>query len=317
MKKIAIVALLVMGGAAINTASAQSKQEKVISSEKVAPVTMPKSQWIKTKSDSLSYAAGMALTRGLEGYATQQLGVTKEQYPEFVRGVQEAFAHGMTDQYAAYIAGQQVAKQVLQSMLPSMMNDFKGTSTNITKRLVNLGFLDALKKDNSFFSQEAAQEYFEAKLKIAKEEKGMEVRKAGEKFLAENKKKKDVVTLPSGLQYKVLQKGTGAKPTKNDQVVVVYEGRTLDGKVFDATARHGRQSDTFGVGNLIPGWTEALTLMPVGSKWEIYIPQELAYGANGAGEAIAPYSALIFTLELKEIKSANPTPATNKLTIKK
>lgn len=317
MKKIAIVALLVMGGAAINTASAQSKQEKVISSEKVAPVAMPKSQWIKTKSDSLSYAAGMALTRGLEGYATQQLGVTKEQYPEFVRGVQEAFAHGMTDQYAAYIAGQQVAKQVLQSMLPSMMNDFKGTSTNITKRLVNLGFLDALKKDNSFFSQEAAQEYFEAKLKIAKEEKGMEVRKAGEKFLAENKKKKGVVTLPSGLQYKVLQKGTGAKPTKNDQVVVVYEGRTLDGKVFDATARHGRQSDTFGVGNLIAGWTEALTLMPVGSKWEIYIPQELAYGANGAGESIAPYSALIFTLELKEIKSANPTPATNKLTIKK
>ena len=158
-----------------------------------------------------------------------------------------------------------------------------------------------MEKDTTFFKQEEAQEYVSKKQKALAEQRNAQTKAIGEKFLAENKKKAGVVTLPSGLQYKVLVKGNGSKPTKDDQVAVVYEGRTIDGKVFDATARHGKPNDTFGVSNLIKGWTEALTLMPVGSKWEIYIPQELAYGARGAGEDIAPYSTLIFTLELQDI----------------
>jgi len=107
----------------------------------------------------------------------------------------------------------------------------------------------------------------------------------------------------------VLVKGDGPIPKASDKVQVVYEGRTLDGKVFDATANHGKEFDEFAADRLIKGWTEALTMMPVGSKWEIYIPQDLAYGARGAGRDIAPYSALIFTLELKGIVPAAPKPA--------
>ena len=106
----------------------------------------------------------------------------------------------------------------------------------------------------------------------------------------------------------MLVKGAGPIPKASDKVQVVYEGRTLDGKVFDATANHGKEFDEFAADRLIKGWTEALTMMPVGSKWEIYIPQDLAYGARGAGRDIAPYSALIFTLELKGIVPAAPKP---------
>ena len=186
-------------------------------------------------------------------------------------------------------------------MLPNIQKQFKGTSADIDEDLFFKGFVDALKQDTSFMKPEAAQTYFAKKQQQLVEQRNEAVKVAGEKFLAANKKKPGVVTLPSGLQYKILVKGNGAKPGKDDQVKVVYEGRTIDGKVFDSTARHGTESDTFGVGRLIKGWTEALLLMPVGSKWEIYIPQELAYGARGAGNDIAPYSPLIFTLELQGI----------------
>ena len=133
--------------------------------------------------------------------------------------------------------------------------------------------------------------------------------------MAENKAKEGVVTLPSGLQYRIIKKGTGAIPKATDDVQVIYEGKTIDGKVFDSTAKHGTEFDTFNVGGLIKGWTEALQLMPVGSKWEIFIPYNLAYGERGAGRDIAPYSTLIFTLELKDIdgvnvvKASQPTPS--------
>ena len=133
--------------------------------------------------------------------------------------------------------------------------------------------------------------------------------------MAENKAKEGVVTLPSGLQYRIIKKGTGAIPKATDDVQVIYEGKTIDGKVFDSTAKHGTEFDTFNVGGLIKGWTEALQLMPVGSKWEIFIPYNLAYGERGAGRDIAPYSTLIFTLELKdidgvhEVKPSTVTPS--------
>ena len=126
-------------------------------------------------------------------------------------------------------------------------------------------------------------------------------RKAGEDFLAENAKKEGVVTLPSGLQYKVLTKGTGEKPQATDRVQVHYEGRLVDGTVFDASKKHGDKPLTFAANQVIKGWTEALCLMPVGSKWELYIPYQLAYGERDMG-TIKPYSALIFTVELLGIE---------------
>ena len=126
-------------------------------------------------------------------------------------------------------------------------------------------------------------------------------KKAGEAFLAANKTKEGVVTLPSGLQYKILKEGTGAKPNIADSVVCNYRGTLIDGKEFDSSYKRG-QPATFPVGQVIKGWTEALQLMPVGSKWQLFVPADLAYGDRGAGPDIGPGTTLIFEVELISIK---------------
>jgi FKBP-type peptidyl-prolyl cis-trans isomerase FklB len=128
------------------------------------------------------------------------------------------------------------------------------------------------------------------------------MQKEGDAFLAANKAKEGVVTLPSGLQYKILTAGTGAKPTAADTVVCNYKGTLINGKEFDASSRHGGPQ-TFPVSGVIRGWTEALQLMPVGSKWQLFIPADLAYGQRGAGGDIGPGATLIFEIELLSIKS--------------
>jgi len=122
----------------------------------------------------------------------------------------------------------------------------------------------------------------------------------GKAFLAENSKRADVVTLASGLQYEVITEGAGATPKATDSVKVHYHGSLLDGTVFDSSVSRGEPA-TFGVTQVISGWVEALQLMPVGSKWKLFIPSDLAYGAQGAGQSIAPHSTLIFEVELLEI----------------
>lgn len=125
-------------------------------------------------------------------------------------------------------------------------------------------------------------------------------RKLGEEFLAANKSKPGVVTLPSGLQYSVIKEGTGPKPVATDKVKVHYEGKLLDGYIFDSSIQRGEPIE-FNVDGVIPGWTEALQLMPVGSKWMLFIPADLAYGDNQAGPDIKPGSTLIFEVELLDI----------------
>ena len=140
------------------------------------------------------------------------------------------------------------------------------------------------------------QDYFD---KIQKEQ-GNAAKEAGEKFLAENKTKEGVVVLPSGLQYKILKAGDGPKPKDSDTVKCHYEGRLINGQVFDSSIRRGEPAE-FPVGGVIAGWVEALQLMPIGSKWQLYIPSELAYGAHGAGQSIGPNETLIFDVELLAI----------------
>ena len=135
---------------------------------------------------------------------------------------------------------------------------------------------------------------------VAKET-GDKNRKAGDDFLAANKGKEGVVTLPSGLQYKILQAGSGPKPTAADTVVCNYKGTLIDGKEFDSSYKRG-QPATFPVGGVIKGWTEALQLMPVGSKWQLFIPPDLAYGDKQAGPDITPGSTLVFEVELVSIQ---------------
>ena len=122
----------------------------------------------------------------------------------------------------------------------------------------------------------------------------------GKAFLEENKKRPNVVTLPSGLQYEVITEGNGKMAKATDQVKCHYEGTLIDGTLFDSSVKRG-QPAVFGVNQVIPGWVEALQLMPEGSKWKLYIPSELGYGAQGAGEMIPPHSALVFEVELLEV----------------
>ncbi|MGL5683507.1 MAG: FKBP-type peptidyl-prolyl cis-trans isomerase [Marinifilaceae bacterium] len=149
-------------------------------------------------------------------------------------------------------------------------------------------------------SPEEANEILQAYFTKLQNEKGAEAKAEGERFLAENKGKEGVVTLPSGLQYKILTEGTGAIPTAADTVRCHYEGRLINGQVFDSSYRRNEPAE-FPVGGVIAGWVEALQLMPVGSKWELYIPSDMAYGPNGAGQAIGPNETLIFDVELLDI----------------
>ena len=148
-------------------------------------------------------------------------------------------------------------------------------------------------------AQELLNKFF-AKLEEESKAQFAQVREAGEKFLAENANRANVVTLPSGLQYEIITEAIGQKPVATDKVKVHYHGTLIDGTVFDSSVRRGEPA-TFGVTQVIQGWVEALQLMPVGSKWKLYIPYDLAYGEHGAGQMIAPFSALIFEVELLEI----------------
>lgn len=169
------------------------------------------------------------------------------------------------------------------------------------------GFKDGFDGESSLLTSDEAvkvliemQQEQQAQQQAEQNKVGEENKKAGEAFLAENTKKDGVVTLESGLQYKVITAGSGPKPKETDQVLCHYRGTLLDGTQFDSSYDRGEPTQ-FGVSQLIPGWTEALQLMPVGSKWELYVPHYLAYGPRPAGQ-IGPNSTLIFELELLEIK---------------
>ena len=160
-----------------------------------------------------------------------------------------------------------------------------------------------LKVDNAE-AQTLVQNFFqeqEAKQQAAAAEAGKAAKAAGETFLAENGKKDGVVTLPSGLQYQVLKEGNGKKPSATDQVVCHYEGTLIDGTVFDSSYQRN-QPATFGLNQVIAGWTEGVQLMQEGAKYRFFIPYKLAYGERGAGAQIPPFAALVFDVELIEVK---------------
>lgn len=162
------------------------------------------------------------------------------------------------------------------------------------------GVMDVMNQAKPEMTYDEAQEVLNDFFAILQTQRVDINQKAGEEFLAINKAKEGVVTLPSGLQYEILIKGEGKVPTANDQVSVHYEGTLIDGNIFDSSIKRGTPA-TFGVTQVIPGWVEALQLMPVGSKWRLVIPSQLAYGQAGAGQSIEPNSTLIFDVELLDI----------------
>ena len=317
MKKVIMLALLIAAGSALNTASAQSKKKDKKNKAttecpetcKTAPIVL------KSAADSLSYATGMTMTNGLDAYLEQQFGITKELMPDFIRGLNEGISKRKDANFAAYGVGIAVSRQIESRLLPNMVSHFEESKSPIDTEILYRGVVAAMSKDSTTMSPATAAKFFKEQEIAIRQQREAENKAKNEAFMAANKAKEGVVTLPSGLQYRIIKKGTGAIPKATDDVQVIYEGKTIDGKVFDSTAKHGTEFDTFNVGGLIKGWTEALQLMPVGSKWEIFIPYNLAYGERGAGRDIAPYSTLIFTLELKdidgvhEVKPSTVTPS--------
>ena len=263
----------------------------------------PKAEF-KTEVDSLSYMMGVSNTNGLKQYASMQMGVDTTYWADFIKGVKEG-SNMATAKEGAYIAGLQIGRQVGADIVERINQSlFKDDSTmSLNKANFIAGFFAALDKKSGLPTMEEAMAYVDTHAKAieakAMEAKYGENKVAGEKFLAENATKEGVKTTPSGLQYKVIKEGKGAVPTDKNTVKVHYKGTLIDGTEFDSSYSRNEPS-SFPVTGVIKGWTEALQMMPVGSKWELYIPQDLAYGSRNSGK-IKPFSTLVFEVELLEI----------------
>jgi len=304
MKKTIIIAVAALLAVATAAQAGDGKKKK---RQRQQPQEEQKAEPVRllSEADSLSYAAGMNFTRGLMPYLTQQVGIDTAYIGAVVEGYRQSVDSMASPRYRAYTAGAQIAAQVETQFLPRMEKRMGIGVGSINPVLMHEGFVAALSGDTTLMAVQSAEEYVKETSEKRKAATANASKAAGEKFLAENKAKEGVVTTPSGLQYKVIEQGTGPVPTANDMVTVRYEGHLIDGTEFDSSYKRTPDTSTFKVSNLIKGWVEALQIMPVGSKWELYIPYNLAYGERDTG-VIAPYSTLIFTMELLGIQDAAP-----------
>lgn len=257
--------------------------------------------------DSVAHLFGLAQSNGLGQYLKMQFGVEDDNLAEFCNGVMDRVNVDPKDKAAtAYSAGSQIGSQII-NMADGFSKDYYAAEPGkkADAKIVAHGILAGLLGKGEVSADEAGgkfQTIMTARQNANKEALYGANREAGQKFLEENKTKEGVVTLPSGLQYKIITAGAGDKPKATDKVKVNYEGKLIDGTVFDSSIKRGTPA-TFQVNQVIKGWTEALQLMPVGSKWELYIPYDLAYGDRETGREIKPYSMLIFSVELLGIES--------------
>ena len=260
---------------------------------------------MKNEVDSLSYMMGVTNTQGLKDYVVGQMGVDSTYMADFIKGI-EAGAKKTTKKDEAYMAGVQIGQQISGRMFDGINQQLFGNdyTVQLSKENFLAGFIAAVKAEKLPVTIEAAQAYVQQHADAIKEKSTAKQfganKAAGQKFLAENAKKAGVVTTASGLQYKVIKKGTGAIPTDTTKVKVNYKGSLIDGTEFDSSYKRNEPT-TFRANQVIKGWTEALKLMPVGSIYELYIPYDLAYGAREAGQ-IKPFSALVFQVELISIE---------------
>ena len=257
---------------------------------------------LKSETDSLSYMLGIANTDGLVNMVERQFGIDSLQTADFIQGFLEGAKSTNKSYNAGFQIGQQAGNQGFEYMSRNILGNDSTKSLNKDNFIA--GFVESLQKKTSIKGQEAGEyvnNYMKAQRAKQLEEQFGENKAAGEKFLAENAKKEGVKTTPSGLQYKIIKEGKGEIPADSSVVKVHYKGTLIDGTEFDSSYKR-KEPTTFPVKGVIKGWTEALLMMPVGSKWELYIPQELAYGDQNRSAEIKPFSALVFEVELLGIE---------------
>ena len=286
MKKFTFVAAMAIAAASFVTSCGNSTSSK------------PN---LKNDVDTLSYAMGMAQTKGLKQYLAQ-MEIDTTYMDAFIKGLNEGANAGDDKKKAAYYMGIQIGQQISNRMVKGINHELFGEDSTKTISLKNFmaGFVQGVKGKKGMMTVEQAGQIAQMKMMAIKaknmEEQYGPLKKKGEEWMAANAKKAGVKTLPSGVQYKVIKEGSGAMPKDTSTVKVNYEGRLIDGTVFDSSYKRG-EAVTLRANQVIKGWTEALVHMPAGSVWEVYIPQELAYGDREQGQ-IKPYSPLVFKIEL-------------------
>ena len=289
----ALVALLCMGATAATKKQRKGKKAAKEVAERVDTVSV----------DTFSYLLGMANSNGLKAYLSQRMGIDTAYVEDFLKGFQQKELTEADKREKARLAGMEIREQVETQVWSNANRQIDDSVDVLNHEQFIKGFQNGIFPVDTTFSMDSAQSLVQKQMayyhKVKMEKKYGANRVAGEQFLKLNAKQDSVQTTASGLQYKVITMGTGEKPQKTDRVKVDYEGRLIDGTVFDSSYKRGKPA-TFPVGQVIAGWTEALCMMPVGSKWEVYVPQELGYG-DREQQKIPPFSCLIFTVELHEI----------------
>ena len=289
MKKFTFVAAMAIAAASIVSSCGNSTSSK------------PN---LKDDVDTLSYAFGLARTQGLKQYLAQ-MDVDTTYMDAFVKGLKDGANAGDDKKKAAYYKGLEIGNMISQQWVKGINTELFGQDSTKSISLQNLlaGFIQGATGKKGLMTVEQAGQVAQVKM-MAIKAKQLEVqygplKKKGEAWMAANAKKPGVKTLPSGVQYKVIKEGAGAMPKDTSLVKVNYEGRLIDGTVFDSSYKNG-QPVSLRANQVIKGWTEALVHMPAGSVWEVSIPQELAYGEREQGQ-IKPYSPLVFKIELLSV----------------
>ena len=289
MKKISIIAAVVL--AAIMTSCGNGT---------------PKAN-MKSDVDSLCYAIGMAQSQGLKDYLVMRMGGDTTYLNEFIKGLNDGANAGDDKKKQAYFAGLQIGQQVSTQMIEGLQHEIYGedSTQHVSQSNFMAGFVAGTLEDTTYMTMEAANEYAQTNMKTIKARQMQAMygdnKKAGEEFMTEVAKKEGIKQIEeSGVYYEVLTEGAGQIPADTSLVQVKYEGTLIDGTVFDGNMDQEKPM-IFRCNQVIPGWTMALTHMPAGSKWKVYIPQEMAYGEREAGDKIKPFSTLVFVIDLVSV----------------
>ena len=260
---------------------------------------------LSLEDNRIAYAFGFSQSSGLKEYISSEFGIDTLQLSKFEQGVYEGFTKGKDPHMRAYFAGIQIGDQISNRMIYGINHEIFGDDSTKTISLKNFmaAFISSTIGKKALMTMDDAQLIAQSKMREIKTREMMKTyspnKLAGEEFLKENAKKEGVKTLGNGIQYKVLTEGKGVVPADTSLVKVSYEGRLIDGTVFDSSYKRGEPA-IFRANQVIKGWTEALCHMPAGSVWEVYIPQDMAYGEREQGD-IKPFSVLIFKIELLEV----------------